>query len=146
MIKNILKLQEEVKKSGLFLLLEKMYNPNLHLNNSNHINTFRKVKTKTSKTYQADEIDLTNENNIDNNIEKNEDRKKKMKNKSIRIGHKANDSTNLSNNFTNPTLQMSSHPLDITVPKSSGNLDPQNLDDFIIKIQIHKSKKNYQIT
>ena len=138
---------EGVKKAGPFLLFEKMYNEsqNLLLNDSNNMNNLRKTMAETSKTYQIDENDLTNENNIENNIDKNEDRKRKMKNKSIRIGHKANNSTNLSNYATNPTPQMPSNVLDITAPKSSGNLDSKSLDDFHnenLNIQAEKELPN----
>ena len=127
--KNIFKSQAEgVKKSGAFLLMEKIYNesPKLSLSEANNINNnnFRNTLAETSQTNPMDLIEKNKEK--ENNKEEIEDRKKKSKNRSLRIGHNTN--VDLDNYLTNPNP-------DITPKKSQfiskKTQDPKEINNLI---------------
>ena len=124
-LKNMFKTQTEgVKKSGPFLLIEKMYNesPELNINDPNN-NNLRKTLGDSTKTPQ---IDLTNENelNINENIEKSRKNAKSIR--SIRISHKT--SSNISNYLTDRRPEIPPLNLDFTYQKTYDNVG--SIDDM----------------
>ena len=130
LIKNIFKSQAEgVKKSGAFLLMEKMYNecPNLNLNRAININNnnLRNTLIETSETNPKDLIDKNKEK--ENNKEEIEDRKRKSKNRSFRLAHRTN--VELNNYLTNPNPDISPIKSKFVSKKTQEPKEKNNLID-----------------
>ena len=117
--KNMFKSQTEgVKKSGAFLLMEKMYNecPSLNLLETNNL---RRTVAQNSKS------------NFDNEEfgELKESGKKKIKNKSFRQSHHNTD-INLTDYLTNPSSDIDPIKENLFEKTGSDNLDSKDLNKF----------------